>query len=99
MEQIQLVQADGTEYDWLGDGTKHILLVFIDDATSSLLQAVLVKSESTSSYMQALNDYLLKHGRPMCLYTDKHGVFRVNLPSASESSQTQFARAMEGIRH
>ena len=93
----ELVQADGTEYDWLGDGTKHILLVFIDDATSSLLHAVLVKSESTSSYMQALNDYLLKHGRPMCLYTDKHGVFRVNLPSASESSQTQFARAMEEL--
>ena len=93
----EMVQADGTEYDWLGDGAKHILLVFIDDATSSLLHAVLVKSESTSSYMQALNDYLQKHGRPMCLYTDKHGVFRVNMPSASEDAQTQFARAMEEL--
>ena len=93
----EMVQADGTEYDWLGDGMKHILLVFIDDATSSLLHAVLVKSESTASYMQALNDYLLKHGRPMCLYTDKHGVFRVNMPSASEDAQTQFARAMEEL--
>jgi hypothetical protein len=93
----EMVQADGTEYDWLGDGIKHVLLVFIDDATSSLLHAVLVKSESTASYMQALNDYLLKHGRPMCLYTDKHGVFRVNMPSASEDAQTQFARAMEEL--
>lgn len=93
----EMVQADGTEYDWLGDGVKHVLLVFIDDATSSLLHAVLVKSESTASYMQALNDYLHKHGRPMCLYTDKHGVFRVNMPSSSEGAQTQFARAMEEL--
>lgn len=93
----EMVQADGTEYDWLGDGMKSILLVFIDDATSSLLHAVIVKSESTASYMQALNDYLLKHGRPMCLYTDRHGVFRVNMPSASEDAQTQFSRAMEDL--
>ena len=93
----EMVQADGTEYDWLGDGNKHVMLVFIDDATSSLLHAVLVKSESSSSYMQALNDYLLKHGRPMCLYTDKHGVFRVNMPSAAEDAQTQFSRAMETL--
>ncbi len=33
----EMVQADGTEYDWLGDGVKHVLLVFIDDATSRLL--------------------------------------------------------------
>jgi hypothetical protein len=93
----EMVQADGTEYDWFGDGNKYVMLVFIDDATSSLLHAVLVKSESSFSYMQALNDYLLKHGRPMCLYTDKHGVFRVNMPSAPEGSQTQFARAMETL--
>lgn len=47
--------------------------------------------------MQAMNDYLQKHGRPMCLYTDKHGVFRVNMPSATEDAQTQFARAMESL--
>ena len=93
----EMVQADGTEYDWLGDGNKYVMLVFIDDATSSLLHAVLVKSESSSSYMEALNDYFKKHGRPMCLYTDKHGVFRVNIPSASEDAQTQFARAMEEL--
>lgn len=93
----EMVQADGTEYDWLGDGNKYIMLVFIDDATSSLLHAVLVKSESRSSYMQAMNDYMQKHGRPMCLYTDKHGVFRVNMPSATEDAQTQFARAMESL--
>ena len=93
----EMVQADGTEYDWLGDGNKYVMLVFIDDATSSLLHAVLVKSESRSSYMQAMNDYMQKHGRPMCLYTDKHGVFRVNMPSATEGAQTQFARAMESL--
>ena len=93
----ELIQADGTEYDWLGDGNKSVLLIFVDDATSSLLHAVIVKSESTASYMQALHDYMIKHGRPMCLYTDKHGVFRINMPGVPEGSQTQFARAMEEL--
>ena len=93
----ELVQADGTEYDWFGDGSKYVMLVFIDDATSALLHAVLVKSESRLSYMQAMHDYLQKHGRPMCLYTDKHGVFRVNAASASEDAETQFSRAMAAL--
>ncbi len=93
----ELVQVDGTEYDWFGNGIKYVMLVFIDDATSSLLHAELVKSESIVSYMQAMTIYLKTHGRPMCLYTDKHVVFRVNMPSAPDDSQTQFARAMESL--
>ena len=36
-----------------------------------------VKSESTFSYFEALESYLLNHGRPVAFYSDKHTVFRV----------------------
>ena len=38
------------------------LLVFIDDATSKLMQLRFVHSESTYSYFEALQGYLVTHG-------------------------------------
>ncbi|MDM7127159.1 hypothetical protein QUH13_28220, partial [Klebsiella pneumoniae] len=37
-----------------------------------------VKSESTFSYFEATRRYIDKHGKPLALYSDKAGVFRVN---------------------
>jgi hypothetical protein len=71
------------------------LLVFIDDATSKLMQLRFVPSESTDSYFEALNGYLTTHGCPTAFYSDKHTVFRVNKPDAKGGSgMTQFGRAL-----
>ena len=51
--------------------------MFIDDATSTLMELRFVKSESTFSYFEALEGYLQNHGRPVAFYSDKHTVFRV----------------------
>ena len=100
----ELVQADGSPHDWFeGRAPKCTLLVFIDDATGKLLHLELVVSESTASYFLALEHYLTKHGRPLVLYIDKHGVFRVNTTksgtAAAEDSNglTQFGRAMHEL--
>jgi len=53
-----------------------------------------VTSESTFSYFEALESYLLKHGRPVAFYSDKHSVFRVARPSKHMSGLTQFGRAL-----
>jgi hypothetical protein len=51
----ELVQIDGSQHRWFeGRGEPCTLLVFIDDATSKLLQLRFVPSESTSSYFEAL---------------------------------------------
>ena len=74
----ELVQIDGSDHRWFEDrGDPCTLLVFIDDATSALMELRFVKSESTFSYFEALESYLLKHGRPVAFYSDKHTVFRV----------------------
>lgn len=91
----ELVQIDGSDHRWFEDrGPPCTLLVFIDDATSMLMELRFVQSESTFSYFSALESYLLKHGRPVAFYSDKHTVFRVAKPSQHMTGMTQFGRAL-----
>jgi len=92
----ELVQIDGSEHRWFEQrGEPCTLLVFIDDATSKLMQLRFVPSESTDSYFEALDGYLKTHGCPVAFYSDKHTVFRVNKPDAEGGSgMTQFGRAL-----
>lgn len=91
----ELIQIDGSDHRWFEDrGPPCTLLVFIDDATSMLMELRFVTSESTFSYFGALESYLLKHGRPVAFYSDKHTVFRVAKPSQHMTGMTQFGRAL-----
>ena len=91
----ELVQIDGSDHRWFEDrGPPCTLLVFIDDATSMLMELRFVPSESTFSYFTALESYLLKHGRPVAFYSDKHTVFRVSKPNQHMTGMTQFGRAL-----
>ena len=92
----ELIQIDGSQHRWFEQrGEPCTLLVFIDDATSRLMQLRFVPSESTSSYFEALQGYLQSHGCPVAFYSDKHSVFRVNKPDAQGGSgMTQFGRAL-----
>ncbi|ADW71137.1 Integrase catalytic region (plasmid) [Granulicella tundricola MP5ACTX9] len=92
----ELVQIGGSEHRWFEQrGEPCTLLVFIDDATSRLMQLRFVPSESTSSYFEALRGYLETHGCPVAFYSDKHSVFRVNRSEAKGGTgMTQFGRAL-----
>jgi hypothetical protein len=92
----ELIQIDGSDHRWFEQrGEPCTLLVFIDDATSNLMQLRFVASESTNSYFEALDGYLTEHGCPTAFYSDKHTVFRVNRPDAKGGSgMTQFGRAL-----
>ena len=93
----ELIQIDGSDHRWFEDrGDPCTLLVFIDDATSTLMELRFVTSESTFSYFEALESYLLKHGRPVAFYSDKHTVFRVPKPNEHMTGMTQFGRAQIG---
>ena len=95
----ELIQVDGSDHRWFEDrGDPCTLLVFIDDATSTLMELAFVPSESTFSYFMALERYLLKHGRPVAFYSDKHTVFRVAKQDARTGhGMTQFGRALNEL--
>jgi len=95
----ELEQMDGTDHDWFeGRGERCTLLVMIDDASGQLGALSFVEEESFFGYCGLLKQYLAAHGRPGGLYTDKHGIFRVNMPNAgSGDNLTQFGRAMQEL--
>ncbi|HHQ6721975.1 TPA: ISNCY family transposase [Serratia fonticola] len=92
----ELIQIDGCDHDWFeGRGPKCTALVYVDDATSKIMELRFVKSESTFSYFEATRRYIEKHGKPLTLYSDKAGVFSVNNKNATGGDgHTQFGRAM-----
>lgn len=95
----ELVQIDGSSYDWFeGRAPKCSLLVFIDDATGKLVQLLFVESESFFSYCRAAAGYFTRYGKPAAFYSDKHGIFRVNQPaSGCTDALTQFGRVMQEL--
>lgn len=94
----ELIQVDGSLHDWFeGRAAPCCLLVFIDDATSRLTQLRFVERESTLGYMHALYDHIRAYGLPMALYSDRHGIFRVNVGDAQDDHQTQFGRALSTL--
>ena len=95
----ELVQIDGSEHRWFEDRAEPCtLLVFVDDATSKLMQLRFVPSESTDSYFAALRGYLDAHGCPVAFYSDKHSVFRsVNQSTKGGQGMTQFGRALSEL--
>jgi transposase len=95
----ELIQIDGSPHDWFeGRAERCVLLVFIDDATGQVVQLRFVESESFFSYCQAAEGYFRQVGKPLTFYSDKHGIFRVNVPSiGSGDALTQFGRAMQEL--
>jgi len=95
----ELIQIDGSAHDWFeGRGDRCCLLVWIDDATSRLQHLHFEKSETTRGYFAGMKDYFKKHGKPVCLYSDRHGIFRQNQGSdLKELDDPQFSRALKEL--
>ncbi len=95
----ELIQIDGSKHYWFENrGGESTLLAFIDDATSRIMHAAFVPSESTLDYMRETKAYLSKHGRPIAFYSDKHAIFRVNKREAEGGTgMTQFGRALNEV--
>jgi transposase len=95
----ELVQIDGSPHDWFeGRAPKCTLLVFVDDATSRLMYLQFVAAETTFNYFAAVRSYITEFGKPLAFYSDKFGVFRVNIPNAlSGTGLTQFGRALKEL--
>lgn len=85
---------------WKAAAPRCVLLIYIDDATSRILDGQFVAVEDTVTLLDATKTYLKRHGRPVAFYVDKDSIYRVNRQATIEEQLqdtapvTQFTRAM-----
>ena len=96
----ELVQIDGSAHAWFEDrGPVCTLLVYVDDATSRLMELCFAEVESTFDYFRATRCYLERHGKPMAFYSDRLSVFHVQARDRAQSGPglSQFGRACHAL--
>ena len=96
----ELVQIDGSEHAWFEDrGPVCTLLVYVDDATSRLMELSFAEVESTFDYFRATRRYLEQHGKPMAFYSDRLSVFHVQARDHAQGGAglSQFGRALRAL--
>src|SRR6266446_4364354 len=98
----ELVQLDGSEHAWFEDrGPRCTLLVYVDDATSRLMELCFADTESTFDYCHATRRYLERHGKPMAFYSDRLSVFHVQaaiVPRVAPDSRNSAAPSDRAAR-
>ena len=93
----ELIQIDGSPHDWFeGRNKKCCLLAYIDDATGSVW-CKFAETESYKTVLLATKDYCLRYGKPASFYTDRGGVFKVNLNNPDNILKTQFERGLKEL--
>ena len=74
-----------------------MLLLAIDDATGTVVNAMFCELENTRSYFLLLERLVRRRGIPLALYADRHAVFKYTPPSEAAGAPTQFTRAMDEL--
>jgi transposase len=95
-----LLHIDGSTHRWLNDDRWYDLIVILDDATSEIYYAQLVKEESTRTVMAAVRAVIERKGVFCALYSDRASHFFVT-PKAGEPVDkyrlTQVGRALKEL--
>jgi transposase len=95
-----LLHIDGSTHRWLNDDRWYDLIVILDDATSEIYYAQLVKEESTRTVLTALRAVIEQKGVFCALYSDRASHFFVT-PKAGEPVDkyrlTQVGRALKEL--
>jgi transposase len=96
-----LLHLDGSQHRWLpGQDAELTMVVVMDDATSQVYDARLVKAESTRTVMAALRSVVKTQGLFCSLYTDRAGHFFYTPKAGSRPDRqrpTQVARALQQL--
>ena len=92
----ELIQIDGSNHAWFeARGPRCTLLVFIDDATSRLMQLHFVPTESSFAYFETTRACLEQNCKPMAFYREKASLFRATRASTDVGrGSTQYGRTL-----
>jgi transposase len=94
----ELVQMDTSLHAWTeGRGENMVLINMVDDATSRVL-ARFYRADDVEAHFDLLGRWLQKFGRPIALYTDRHGIFEAHKKGQTDYvGETQFSRALSEL--
>ena len=102
----ELVQTDGTPYDWFDIGKRYSVHGYIDDATGIPLGLYMCESECLLGYLEITRQMLTNYGIPISIYSDRFSVFfpptsaKLTLEEELEGKdkpKTQFFRILEEL--
>src|SRR5258708_6110630 len=107
-QEGMLVQIDGSRHAWLGErGPWLTLIAAIDDATGKIIAGVFREQEDAHGYFLLVCQMVQRHGRPLALYHDRHGIFQQRSRAteadtleeqlAGKQDPTQFGRLLEEL--
>ena len=94
----ELVQLDGSDHNWFENrAPRCTLIAFIDDATSQVMYLEFGRDETTLNLRQTTKSYLNQYGKPHELYTDRGGVYKVNIHNEENDKMTPYERALKEL--
>lgn len=102
----ELVQTDGTPFDWFGIGKRYSIHGYIDDATGIPLGLYMCESECLLGYLEITRQMLTNYGIPENIYSDRFSVFfpptsaKLTIEEELEGKtrpRTQFFRILEEL--
>jgi len=98
----ELVQADGSSFDWLGTNKRTCIQGFVDDATGIPLGLYMTKNECLSGYLEATRMMLTIYGIPEQMYPDRSCIFfyngqNKNTKDDGQERLTQYGRIMKDL--
>ncbi|MBQ9630992.1 MAG: ISNCY family transposase [Treponema sp.] len=98
----ELVQADGSSYDWFGNGHQYCIQGYIDDSSGIPTGLYMTKNECMLGYNEAFRYMAIDYGLPAAIYPDRASVFfdnstRNKKRPLKERNLTQFGKIMERL--
>ena len=93
-----LLQIGRSRRSWLENrGPRCTLLLAVDDATDTVVNAIIREEEDTLGYLMLMEGVIRGFGIPLAIYIDRHGGFESNCPPAPGHIPSEFTRAMEEL--
>ncbi|MGH7077909.1 MAG: ISNCY family transposase [Acetobacteraceae bacterium] len=95
-----LLHIDGSRHQWFQDERWYDLIVILDDATSAIYYAQLVREESTATVMAAVREVIEGKGLFCALYSDRGSHFWLTPKAGGKVDPhrvTQLGRALRDL--
>ena len=93
----ELIQIDGSHHSWFEErGPKCVLMVMIDDATSTITAMHFTEEENLESYYHVVAKHINTYGIPRAFYGDRGSTLTPRNPDGPRDT-TQFQKATKEL--